>query len=139
MASSDTKLLQESVPSAARATPPNETYRAKSIATRLTETEFAEIESAAAKLGRRWRSGSAMPHRVRTCGLREGTKGPGISVPKAAAKRRQIDGEYIMKWSRLRAVFPWRIALLMSMVPAIAFAMLCDGSGGHCNRSKDII
>ena len=52
MASSDTKL-QQTIPSAAPANPPNETYRARSIATRLTEAEFAEVESAAAKGGKK--------------------------------------------------------------------------------------
>ena len=52
MASSDTKL-QQTIPSAAPANPPNETYRARSIATRLTEAEFAEVESAAAKAGKK--------------------------------------------------------------------------------------
>src|SRR5580698_3165850 len=52
MASSDNKL-QQTIPSAAPANPPNETYRAKSIATRLTEGEFAEVESAAAKAGKK--------------------------------------------------------------------------------------
>ena len=52
MASSDTKL-QQTIPSAAPGNPPNETYRAKSIATRLTETEFAEVESAAARAGKK--------------------------------------------------------------------------------------
>ena len=52
MASSDTKL-QPTIPSAAPANPANETYRAKSIATRLTEAEFAEVESAAAKAGKK--------------------------------------------------------------------------------------
>jgi uncharacterized protein (DUF1778 family) len=32
---------------------PNETYRAKSIATRLTEGEFTEVESAAAEAGKK--------------------------------------------------------------------------------------
>jgi hypothetical protein len=52
MASSDTKL-QQTIHSAAPAKPPNEAYRAKSIATRLTEAEFAEVESAAAKAGKK--------------------------------------------------------------------------------------
>ena len=52
MASSDTKQ-QPAIPSAAPANPANETYRAKSIATRLTEAEFAEVESAAAKAGKK--------------------------------------------------------------------------------------
>ncbi len=52
MASSDTKQ-QLAIPSAAPANPANETYRAKSIATRLTEAEFAEVESATAKAGKK--------------------------------------------------------------------------------------
>ena len=52
MASSDTKL-QHAILSAAPANPPNETYRAKSIATRLTAAEFAEVESAAVKAGKK--------------------------------------------------------------------------------------
>jgi hypothetical protein len=52
MASSETKL-QQTIPSAAPANQPNEAYRAKSIATRLTEVEFAEVESAAAKAGKK--------------------------------------------------------------------------------------
>jgi hypothetical protein len=52
MASSDTKL-QQGIPSAAPANPPNEAYRAKSIATRLTEAEFTEVESAAVKAGKK--------------------------------------------------------------------------------------
>jgi len=52
MAFSDTKL-QQVASLAAPATPPNETYRAKSIATRLTEAEFAEVESAAATAGKK--------------------------------------------------------------------------------------
>ena len=52
MASSETKL-QQTIPSAAPANQPNEAYRAKSIATRLTEAEFAEVESAAAKAGKK--------------------------------------------------------------------------------------
>jgi hypothetical protein len=52
MASSDTKK-QLAIPSAAPANPANETYRAKSIATRLTEAEFAEVESAATKAGKK--------------------------------------------------------------------------------------
>lgn len=52
MASSDNKL-QQTIPSAAPASPTNETYRAKSIATRLTEAEFAEVEYAAITAGKR--------------------------------------------------------------------------------------
>ena len=52
MASSDNKL-QQTIPSAVPASQTNETYRAKSIATRLTEAEFAEVELAAAKAGKK--------------------------------------------------------------------------------------
>jgi hypothetical protein len=52
MASSDTKL-QQTITSAASTNPPNETYRAKSIGTRLTGAEFAEVESSAAKAGKK--------------------------------------------------------------------------------------
>jgi len=52
MASSDTKI-QPRIPSAAPTNPPNEMYRAKSVATRLTEAEFAEVESAATKAGKK--------------------------------------------------------------------------------------
>jgi hypothetical protein len=64
MASSDTKL-QPTIPSAAPANPPNETYRAKSIATRLTEAEFAEVELAASKAGKKvseWLRDVALAH-----------------------------------------------------------------------------
>ena len=40
-------------PSAAPAVPTNESNRTKSIATRLTDAEFAEIESAAASAGKK--------------------------------------------------------------------------------------
>ena len=52
MASSDIKL-QQAIPPAAPANSPNGAYRAKSIATRLTEAEFAEVESSAAKAGKK--------------------------------------------------------------------------------------
>lgn len=52
MASSDTRQ-QQAIPPAAPANSPNEAYRAKSIATRLTEAEFAEVESSAAKAGKK--------------------------------------------------------------------------------------
>jgi len=64
MASSDTKL-QQTIPSAAPTNPPNETYRAKSVATRLTEAEFGEVESAAAKAGKKvaeWLRDAALTH-----------------------------------------------------------------------------
>jgi hypothetical protein len=44
---------QLAIPPAAPSIPTNETYRAKSIATRLTEAEFAEVESAATKAGKK--------------------------------------------------------------------------------------
>lgn len=52
MASSDNKL-QQIIPSVALASPTNETYRAKSTATRLTEAEFAEVEYAATTAGKK--------------------------------------------------------------------------------------
>ena len=52
MASFDTKL-QKVIPPVASTNPLNETYRTKSIATRLTESEFAEVESAASKAGKK--------------------------------------------------------------------------------------
>ncbi|WP_158748825.1 hypothetical protein [Acidobacterium sp. S8] len=51
MASSDIK--QPTVPSAAPASPLKGTYRAKSVATRLTEAEFGEVESAVATAGKK--------------------------------------------------------------------------------------
>jgi hypothetical protein len=41
------------IPPATPSAPANETYRTKSIATRLTEAEFAEVESAAASAGQK--------------------------------------------------------------------------------------
>ncbi|HUO15402.1 MAG TPA: hypothetical protein VMX38_10480 [Verrucomicrobiae bacterium] len=52
MASSDAKS-STAVPLAPPVAPGIETYRTKSIATRVTEAEFAEVESAAAKAGQK--------------------------------------------------------------------------------------
>ena len=52
MASTDVKPRLP-VPPAAPAAPANESHRTKSIATRLTEAEFAEVESAAADAGKK--------------------------------------------------------------------------------------
>jgi hypothetical protein len=52
MVSSDAKSLP-AIPPAAHAAPANESFRTKSIATRLTEVEFAEVESAAAGAGQK--------------------------------------------------------------------------------------
>lgn len=50
MASTDTKPQQPNAPSLAA---PNDAYRVKSIATRLTEAELAEIEAAAFEAGKK--------------------------------------------------------------------------------------
>jgi hypothetical protein len=50
--SSDSKP-QSPIPPATPAAPANETYRTKSVATRLTEAEYAEVESAAASAGQK--------------------------------------------------------------------------------------
>jgi hypothetical protein len=52
MAPADAKPVP-SIPPAAHAAPANDIYRAKSIATRLTEVEFAEVELAAAGAGKK--------------------------------------------------------------------------------------
>ena len=52
MASSDTKLQQPRQP-ATRVPATNDAYRVKSIATRVTEAELGEIETAASKAGKR--------------------------------------------------------------------------------------
>ena len=52
MASPDAKS-SSIVPPASPAAPGNETYRTKSIATRLTEAEFREVESAATSAGQK--------------------------------------------------------------------------------------
>jgi hypothetical protein len=44
---------RSSVPPAVAATPANDAYRTKSIATRLTEAEFVEVESAALRAGQK--------------------------------------------------------------------------------------
>ena len=52
MASPDAKS-PSAVPLTSRVAAGSETYRTKSIATRLTEAEFAEVESAAVKAGQK--------------------------------------------------------------------------------------
>jgi hypothetical protein len=52
MAPSDAKPYPP-IPPAAPVAPANDTFRAKSIATRLTEAEFTEVEFAAAGTGRK--------------------------------------------------------------------------------------
>jgi hypothetical protein len=52
MASSNGKS-QEIVPPSSPTAPANETSRARSIATRLTEAEFSEVEAAAANTGKK--------------------------------------------------------------------------------------
>src|SRR6266496_3716183 len=52
MASSDAKQ-SSAVPLTSPVAPGSETYRTKSIATRLTEAEFAEVESAATNAGQK--------------------------------------------------------------------------------------
>jgi uncharacterized protein (DUF1778 family) len=52
MASSNAKP-PSSIPPTVPAAPASETYRTKSIATRLTEAEFAEVESAATSAGQK--------------------------------------------------------------------------------------
>jgi hypothetical protein len=52
MDSPDSKLQQPATPVPSSSTA-NEAYRVKSIATRLTETELSEIESAASKAGKK--------------------------------------------------------------------------------------
>ena len=64
MSSSNTKL-QHILPSAPFASSPSETCRAKSIATRLTEAEFVEVESAASAAGKKvseWLRDAALKH-----------------------------------------------------------------------------
>jgi hypothetical protein len=51
------------IPPAAPAARASETFRAKSIATRITEAEFAEVEEAAARAGKKvseWLRGAAL-------------------------------------------------------------------------------
>ena len=53
------------IPSAAPTARAPETFRAKSIATRLTESEFAEVEAAAAREGKKcaeWLRDAALAH-----------------------------------------------------------------------------
>jgi len=64
MASRNDKPQETTLPSASRV-PGNETSRARSIATRLTETEFGEVEAAAANAGKKvaeWLREAALAH-----------------------------------------------------------------------------
>jgi hypothetical protein len=64
MASSNDKP-HETILSSSSAGSANETSRAKSIATRLTETEFSEVEAAAAEAGKKvaeWLREAALDH-----------------------------------------------------------------------------
>lgn len=64
MASSDSKLQQPTQP-ASPSPATNDAYRVKSIATRLTEAELGEIESAASKAGKKvseWLRDTALAH-----------------------------------------------------------------------------
>jgi hypothetical protein len=56
---------QEMVPPSSATAPANETSRARSIATRLTEAEFGEVEAAAANAGKKlaeWLREAALLH-----------------------------------------------------------------------------
>jgi len=64
MASSNDKPHETILPSSSPVSA-NETSRARSIATRLTETEFGEVEAAAAKAGKKvaeWLREAALAH-----------------------------------------------------------------------------
>jgi hypothetical protein len=64
MASSNDKPHETIMPSSSTG-PSNETSRARSIATRLTETEFGEVEAAAANAGKKvaeWLRDAALAH-----------------------------------------------------------------------------
>jgi len=64
MASSNDKPHETIMPSPSTG-PSNETSRARSIATRLTETEFGEVEAAAANAGKKvaeWLRDAALAH-----------------------------------------------------------------------------
>ena len=64
MASGNDKPQETTLPSASTV-PGNETSRARSIATRLTDTEFGEVESAAANAGKKvaeWLREAALAH-----------------------------------------------------------------------------
>ncbi|MGI0135008.1 MAG: plasmid mobilization protein [Candidatus Micrarchaeaceae archaeon] len=65
MASSSESKPQELIPPASSAASSQEMYRTKSIATRLTDAEFAEVEVAAAKAGKKvseWLRDVALGH-----------------------------------------------------------------------------
>jgi hypothetical protein len=75
MASDNDKPRETSLPSASTVSG-NETSRARSIATRLTETEFGEVEAAAANTGRKvaeWLRDAALAHARASAGPEEQT------------------------------------------------------------------
>jgi len=75
MASGNDKPQETAVPSAFTVSG-NETSRARSIATRLTETEFREVEAAAANAGKKvgeWLRDAALAHARSSFGADEQT------------------------------------------------------------------
>ena len=75
MASGNDKPQETAVPSASTVSG-NDTSRARSIATRLTETEFKEIEAAAANAGKKvgeWLRAAALAHARSSSGADEQT------------------------------------------------------------------
>ena len=75
MASSNDKP-HETILSSSSAGSANETSRARSIATRLTETEFSEVEAAAADAGKKvaeWLREAALAHARADAGAEEQT------------------------------------------------------------------
>ena len=156
MASSNDKP-QETVPSSSPTSSANETSRARSIATRLTEAEFGEVEAAAANAGKKvaeWLREAALAHAragqeeqtdlillaeimaMRSLMLNlfaKASQGPlstedlrkmsaysdsikeqkakELHCPKASPEQSQNPGQGVMKLSRIRAAFPWRIAI----------------------------
>jgi hypothetical protein len=75
MASGNDKPQETAVPSASSVSG-NETSRARSIATRLTETEFGEVETAAADAGKKmaeWLREAALAHARTSAGAEEQT------------------------------------------------------------------
>ena len=75
MASSNDKPHETILPSSSPGSA-NETFRARSIATRLTETEFGEVEAAAANAGKKvaeWLREAALAHARASAGAEEQT------------------------------------------------------------------
>jgi len=75
MASGNNKPQETAVPSASTISG-NETSRARSVATRLTETEFREVEAAAANAGKKvgeWLRDAALAHARFSSGADEQT------------------------------------------------------------------